>query len=104
MPESRIETLQSMLDRDPSNGFVRYGLAMEYVKADCLKKAAEEFSLLLDTDPSYVAGYYHGGQTLEKLGQTAEARDLYRRGLEACKRKGDAHTAAEIQAALDLLA
>ena len=36
---------------------------------------------LLSYNPGYAAGYFHGGQTLEKLGRIEEARELYRKGL-----------------------
>ena len=55
-------------------------------------------------NPNYPAAYYHGGQTLEKLGRREDARALYRQGIEATTRIGDLHTRGEIQAALDLLA
>ena len=51
----------------------------------------------------YAAGYFHGGQTLEKLGRVEEARALYERDIVVTTRPGDAHTRSELQAALDLL-
>ena len=58
---------------------------------------------LLAADPEYSAAYFHGGQTLEKLGKLDEARELYKAGVEVTSRKGDLHTRDEIRAALDLL-
>ena len=63
----------------------------------------ERFPNELAAHPDYSAAYFHGGQTLERLGHSAEARDLYQRGIEATTRKGDFHTRDEIQAALDLM-
>ena len=57
----------------------------------------------MNVDPDYSAAYFQGGQTLERLGQTAEAREFYLQGIEAATRKGDFHTRSEIQAALDLI-
>ena len=62
-----------------------------------------EFRALIAAHPDYSAAYYHGGQTLERLGKLDDARALYREGIEATTRKGDWHTRDEIQAALDLL-
>ena len=59
-----------------------------------------EFELVLQSDASYGAAYYHGGQTLEKLGQFEAARGYYRRGLEASR---DPHTRGELEAALAIL-
>jgi tetratricopeptide (TPR) repeat protein len=97
---TRIETLQQLLAQDPRSTFARYGLAMEYVNTQQLAQAIEQFETVIANDPLYSAAYYHGGQTLEKMGQLDRARDLYRRGLAASR---DAHARAEMQAALDIL-
>ncbi len=99
----RVDALTKLLEQDPGNSFVRYGLAQAYAGSGRLREAAEAYRQLVDTDPLYVAAYYHGGQTLEKLGLAEDARGLYTLGLDACLRKGDMHTRSEIQAALDLL-
>lgn len=103
MATNRLDALKQMVVQDPSNSFARYGLAMEYAKAGNLDQAVAEFKTLLSTDDSYVAAYYHAGQALEKLGDIDGARAMYERGIEACHRKGDAHTRSEIEAALSLL-
>jgi tetratricopeptide (TPR) repeat protein len=103
MSVNRMEILKSMVARNPTDSFSRYGLAMEYAKAGDLEKAIGEYEALLGVNPDYAAAYYHGGQALEKLGRVEEARRMYERGLEATRRTGDAHTHGEIQAALDLL-
>ena len=103
MASPRVETLKNMLEQDPSNAFARYGLAMEYTNSGELEQAVAEYEKLLAATPDYVAAYYHGGQALEKLGRPDDARAIYERGLAACRRKGDGHTASEIQACLDLL-
>jgi tetratricopeptide (TPR) repeat protein len=100
MEPTRIEILQQLLAQSPSSSFARYGLAMEYVKSGDLEAAVGEFASLLDGDPAYSAAYFHGGQTLEKLGRVDDARDYYRRGLEATR---DPHARAELQASLDIL-
>ena len=76
---------------------------MEYANSGNLEGAVEEYESLLSVNPDYAAAYYHGGQTLEKLGRIDEARRMYQRGLEATRRTGDAHTQSELQAALDIL-
>jgi tetratricopeptide (TPR) repeat protein len=96
----RLEILRQLLAQDPANTFVRYGLAMEHVKSGDLKAAVQQFESLLTADPNYSAAYYHGGQTLEKLGQLDQARDIYRRGIAVTR---DPHALSELQAALDIL-
>jgi tetratricopeptide (TPR) repeat protein len=103
MATTRLETLKSMLARNPLDSFARYGLALEYRTAGDLDSAIAEFEALMSAAPDYVPAYYQAGQTLELRGRPEEAREVYRRGLEAAARKGDAHARGEIEAALDLL-
>ena len=103
MATNRLEILQGMLAQDPQNSFARYGLATEYASTGALREAMEEFHKLLAADPEYVAAYYHGGRTLERLGRLQDAKALYERGLEACTRAGDSHTYSEIEGALSAL-
>jgi len=103
MATNRLEILKGMVLQDPTNSFALYGLATEYAKSGDLEQAVTEFNALLARDESYVAAYYHGGQALEKLGRLEQARALYEKGMVACERKGDGHTRAEIEAALNLL-
>lgn len=97
---SRIETLKQLLQQNPGATFARYGLAMEYVKGGELESAVAEFGAIVQADPSYSAAYFHGGQTLEKLGRLDDARALYRQGIAQSR---DAHARAEMQTALDIL-
>jgi Tfp pilus assembly protein PilF len=102
MPD-RTETLKAMLAEDPANSFARYGLAIEFMKAGSLETAVAEFRSLIERDPAYAAAYFHGGQTLERMGRVEEAKEMYERGIEVTTRSGDSHTRSELQAALDLL-
>lgn len=103
MATNRLDILKQMVTQDPKNTFARYGLAMEYANSGQNEQAVEQFRALIQIDDNYSAAYFHGGQTLEKLGRLEEARDIYEKGLEASTRKGDIHTRNEIEAALSLL-
>jgi tetratricopeptide (TPR) repeat protein len=103
MATNRLAVLQSMVEANPSDAFARYGLAMEFSRAGELETAVSHFAALLAQNPDYVAAYFHGGQTLEKLDRIDEARDYYRRGIEATHRNGDVKTRSELKAALDIL-
>jgi tetratricopeptide (TPR) repeat protein len=100
---NRLEVLKNMVAQNPADSFSRYGLAMEYANSGEPERAIEEYQALLVLNPNYSAAYYHGGQTLEKLGRRDDARALYHQGIQATTRIGDLHTRSEIQAALDLL-
>lgn len=103
MSADRLETLKTMVAQDPTNAFAQYGLAMEFVSRGDLQSAVEQFEKVLDVNPDYAAAYFHAGQALEKLARTDDARSVYERGIVVTRRTGDAHTQAELQAALDLL-
>ena len=96
----RLETLRSLIAQDPANSRFRYMLAMETANAGDLAAAAQVFEEVLVHDPDYSAAYFHGGQTLEKLGRLDDARQIYQRGIDATTRNGDAHTRSELQGAL----
>jgi tetratricopeptide (TPR) repeat protein len=100
---SRLEILKSMVAQNPSDSFSRYGLAMEYRNAGDLETAMSEFRSLMAANPDYVAAYFHGGQTLERLGLADEARDVYQKGIEAARRTGNQHAQGEMEAALGML-
>ncbi len=103
MASNRLEALRAMVAQDPANAFARYGLAMELSNSGALDEAAREFRSLLADQPDYVPGYFHAGQTFERLGLIEEARSTYEAGMVAAGRKGDLHTKSELQGALELL-
>jgi len=92
-----------MVAQNPADAFARYGLAMELIKGGELANGVAEFRALLEHNPNYAAAYFHGGQTLEKLGDLEQARAFYEKGVEVTGRTGDQHARSELQAALDML-
>lgn len=99
----RLELLRNILAQDPKNTLARYGLAMEYGKVGHLEDAVAEYRALVAHNPDYAYAYFQGGQALERLGRTEEAREMYAQGVEAAGRIGDQHARSELEAALDLL-
>jgi tetratricopeptide (TPR) repeat protein len=100
---SRATALLALLEQDPNNSFIRYGLALDHANNGDLESAVTEFRKVIANDANYCAAYFHGGQTLEKLGRSGEAAELYRQGIAATERTGDAHTRSELEAALNSL-
>lgn len=103
MDKTRLETLQSFVEKKPNDPFSWYGLAMEYSRLDQLDRAVETFQRVIAIDPLYSPAHYHQGQVLERLGRRSEARQVYRDGIAAAASKGDAHAQSELQDALDAL-
>jgi Tfp pilus assembly protein PilF len=103
MASNRLQILKSMVEQNPADSFARYGLAMEYRNGGDLEAAMEEFRALMVHNPDYSPAYFHGGQTLERLGKLDEARAAYEKGVEVTTRSGDQHARSEMQGALDML-
>ena len=103
MPSTRLDILKSMVEQHPTDTFARYGLAMEYRNTGLLDAAIAEFRALIAANPDYAPSYFHGGQTLERMGRIEEARQVYLQGIEVTTRGGDQHARSEMQGALDLL-
>jgi tetratricopeptide (TPR) repeat protein len=100
MENKRLEKLQQFLEANPNDCFVRYGLAQEYVKADELDQAIEEYKRIFEINPDYQAAYYHAGQAYRKLGKIEDAKATFERGIETSRRTGDLHARSELEAAL----
>jgi len=99
----KLEQLLELLKAEPEDGFLRYGVAMAYMKEGRYDEAIREFEELIRRDPAYVAAYFMGGRALQQKGDLAKARETYERGIAAAKKAGDNHAASEISDALNLL-
>jgi Tfp pilus assembly protein PilF len=89
-----------MLREDPSDSFLRYGLAMEFVSEGNDAEAVKQFQTLLQTDPDYVPGYHQAGLALVRLSRAAEARQMLTNGIAAAERQGNMHAAEEMSGVL----
>lgn len=92
-----------MLDRQPGDPFTLYAVALEYKKAGQLDQAIEYLDRTLQFDPSYCYAYFQKGVVLEEQGDLEAAKSVYRAGIEAATRKGDAHAKSELEGQLQML-
>lgn len=99
----RLRQLQQMLEKSPRDTFLLYGIAMEHKKAGEVAPALEYFGRVIALDPGYCYAYHQRGLLHESTGDVEAAKRSYREGVEAARRKGDAHAQGEIQTALDLI-
>jgi hypothetical protein len=102
MSQSRLAQLEQFYLDDQEDPFNAYALAIEYLNSDQSKSGAL-FDMLLERHPDYVATYYHAGKLAESLDDITRAEEIYVRGMEAAKRKGDNKALRELRSALDLL-
>lgn len=98
--QDRIAAMKQFIDQFPDNPFPRYALAMEHKGAGRLEDAAEELRVLAERVPDYVPTYLQSGMVLEELGRLDDAREAFTRGIEAARKKGDAHALSELEGAL----
>jgi Tfp pilus assembly protein PilF len=97
----RIEKLKQFLELNPQDAFVQHALALEYIKLGELNLAKELFETILENDPGYTGTYYHLAKLLERSGKNTDARSVYEKGMEACKKAGDSHALRELQNAYE---
>jgi cytochrome c-type biogenesis protein CcmH/NrfG len=101
--KSRREMLEEFIAADPTDVFSRYALALELEKERRATDAIAALREVIARDAGYVAAYYHLGRMLARAGETAEARAVYRTGLDVATKANDRRTRDEIQEALDSL-
>ena len=103
MSNSKIETLKSLVEKNPNNPLGRYGLANEYLKLEMYEEAIEEIKAYLKLKDDEGAVYRILGEALLKLGRTEEAKEAYRNGIEAANRHGHPGMVQEFEETLKLI-
>jgi tetratricopeptide (TPR) repeat protein len=99
----RLATLLAMERDKPTDPFLKYALAVEYVSQGNMAESRRYFERLVAEYPEYVATYYQYGKLEEESGNNAAAVALYQKGIEKAKTAVDAKTARELQAAIDMI-
>ncbi len=97
---SRLENLQKLVSRSPSDPFVHYCLAMEHRSLGQHDAALATFDGLRSTSPDYVPQYLMAAQLCHEIGRTDEARRWATEGVSAAKRARDSHSGGELESFL----
>ena len=100
---TRIEQILEFLKEDPKDTFLRYALALEYVKLNESEKAISAILKLIEDEPDYTASYYQLGKLYESVGQTENALETYSNGMEKSKNDPNRKTYMELKEAYSLL-
>jgi tetratricopeptide (TPR) repeat protein len=100
---TRLELLKRYLQEDPSDSFLRYALALEFIALNEHQPAYEQLTKLLFDDPDYLAAYYMAGKSAEAIEKNEEAKNWYLKGIEVARNQKDQHTLNELSAALEQL-
>lgn len=96
-----IAQLERLLEADPDDAFVLYGLAQVHAGEGRHAEAVGFYDRCLVADPSYHYAYYHKAVAQDAASQRDEAIATLRAGLEAATAAGDGKASGEIA---DLLA
>jgi len=101
MAASRIEVFEQMLESDPDNTMVLFGLAKEYEKegrhADVIASLTRYLQLFNDEGNAY--GML--AQAHERLGNRDAARTAYQRGIEVATAHGHPSMAEDYRMTLE---
>jgi predicted Zn-dependent protease len=101
MSTSRIEVFEQMIESDPSNTAVLFGLAKEYEKAGRTEDVARVLKLYLEHADDEGNAYGMLAKALEQLGTRDEARRAYERGVEVALAHGHPSMAEDYRMTLE---
>lgn len=103
MQKERLEQLFDFLKNVPNDSFLKFAIALEYIKKDNDEKALEYFLNIVQNDPNYIGVYYHLGKLYERIGKNQDAEKIYQSGMQITKQKNELHTYSELQEAYNQL-
>lgn len=99
--ESRIQALREMLEGRPEDPRLKFGLALELMNAGELDSGVSVLREYLSEADDEGNGWGRLGAALRELGRTEEARDAYRKGIEAARRHDHPSMAEEFRTILE---
>jgi tetratricopeptide (TPR) repeat protein len=101
MATSRIDIFKQMLESDPGNSSILFGLAKEYEKVGQAPEMIEtlERYLAIADDEGNAFGML--ARAYEKAKQPVQAKETYQRGIDAAMKHGHPSMAEEYRAILE---
>ena len=98
---NRIDALRKMIERNPNDPRLRFGLALELEKLGEWEQVVSELQAYLALTDDEGNAWGRLGNALRQLGRDEEAKDAYRKGIEAAYRHGHPSMAAEFEEILE---
>jgi len=93
--------LEQSLAEDPSDPFLRYGVAVQCLREGDLEEGRERLAALIDDHPAdQVAAYQQLGQSYAETGERDAAAATLRAGIAKAQANGNWHAAAEMEQVL----
>src|ERR1700720_196577 len=100
MTVSRIDIFKQILETDPANGAVLFGLAKEYEKAGLNEELIDALNRYLAATDDEGNAYGMLARAHEKLSQREQVHEAYQRGIEAATKHGHPSMAEEYRTVL----
>jgi len=101
---ARRAALEASLAEDPTDAFLRYGLALQCLREGDTEEGRQRLLALIADDPEeQIAAYQQLGQSYAEEGDAAQATEHLRVGIAKARLKGDWHAAAEMEGILSQL-
>ena len=95
------QTLERSLAEDPSDVFLRYGLAVQCLHdGDATEGRERLMSLIAENPDGQVAAYQQLGQSFVDSSELDEARKYFRRGIANAAAAGNEHARSEMSGML----
>jgi predicted Zn-dependent protease len=98
----RMAQIEALLELEPTDAFLQYGLAMEYVSVGDDTTAASLLTDLVASKPDdpYVPAFLMAGQAYQRLGRDTEACAILKKGIAAATKAGNDHARGEMEGLL----
>jgi len=102
-PTDRLSKLRAMLEREPDDPFLLYGIALEHRKRGEFALAQEHFARVIAREPGNCPAHHMRAQAYAEMGDLDAARRAYREGIATAVRVGNNHARGEMEGELELL-
>jgi predicted Zn-dependent protease len=102
MTASRIEIFKQMLENDPDNTAVMFGLAKEYEKLGSFQDVIDVLNRYLARADDEGNAYGMLAKAFESLGDREAARAALKRGIEVAEAHGHPSMAADYRMTLEM--
>ena len=99
-PEERLAALRQLAASEAHDPLTQFLYGSEAAALGFDEEARAAFEAAIRLDARYAAAYRQLGNALERLGRTAEAVEVYRRGVGVAERTGDLQAGKEMAAFL----
>lgn len=98
---NRIEVFKQMLESEPSNTMVLFGLANEYLKTENYAEAIPVLENYLTQADDEGAAYGMLAKAYEKQGEREKAKNAFLAGIKAANKHGHPSMAADFEETLE---